>query len=141
MRRGFTMIELAFVLAILAVLLTVTVPSYQVLIRRAQAAEAPTMALAIAHAELQHHRDHGRYLACPATGPVPISPGPFPAGEACWKALGIDVGGVVRYRYGVTLEDQDFVVLAEGDLDRDGQGSRYVVRGSRLEVEVEEPLE
>ena len=72
MRRGFTLIELCFVIAIIAILAAVTVPAYDVLLRRAHSAEARSMMTAIAHAQLQYQRDHGSYLACAATGEVPV---------------------------------------------------------------------
>ncbi len=141
MRRGFTLIELCFVIAIMGLLVAIVVPTYEVLLRRAQAEEAPAMLQAIAHAELQHFRDQGRYLACPATGEIPRGPAPFPNGQQCWQDLGIQVGGEVRYRYGVTMDGGDFLVTAEGDLDRDGAPSRYTLRGRDRSVEIEDGLE
>jgi prepilin-type N-terminal cleavage/methylation domain-containing protein len=140
MQRGFTLIELSYVLAVLGVLAAITVPTYDLLLRRAHAAEAPAMMHAIAHAELQRLRDGGEYLACPATGDVPRAPVPF-TDAACWSALGIRPEGPVRFRYGVALEDGGYVVTAEGDLDRDGETSLYTLRGEDLVVVVERRLE
>ena len=138
--RAFTLIELSYVLVIISLLTAVTVPAYDLLVRRAQAAEATSMVHAIASAERQRYRDQGAYLACPAEGDVPALPRAFPAAP-CWEALGIRVTDPVRYRYSVALEGDSFVVTAEGDLDRDGVAARYTLRGRDLHLDVVEPLE
>lgn len=141
MQRGFTLIELSYVIAIIAVLAAISTPTYGALLRRAEASEARAMVHHIAHAELQHHRDRGTYLACAPLGDVPRSPAVFPAEEPCWKALSIRSEGPVRYRYGVTLDGGSFEVTAEGDLDGDGVASRYVLSGRDLELRVTDGLE
>ena len=141
MRRGFTLLELSAVIVILVLLTCMTVPAYDVLIRRTHAAEARSMMSAIAHAQLQHQRDHGAYLACAATGEGPAPTARFPNQEPCWQALGIQIGGQVRYRYGVTLTDGSFSVTGEGDLDGDGTLSRFTLDGRTLQVSVTDELE
>lgn len=141
MRQGFTLIELCFVLAILALLVGLAVPTHEVLYRRAQASEARAMLSAIAHAELQHHRDHGHYLACPAEGPVPSQPTRFPSSTSCWKTLHIALHDPVRYRYGVTVAGNSFEVVAEADLDADGVGSRFSLDGRTLHITEVDPHE
>lgn len=140
-RLGFTLLELSAVIAIISILAATGVPAYDALVRRAHADEARTMIQAIAHAELQHYRDHGSYLACAPAGPIPQGPGHFPADEACWRALGLRADGDVRYRYQAALDGTSFVVTAEGDLDRDGTTSRFTLRGATLAVETENELE
>lgn len=141
MRRGFTLIELCFVIAILGVLTAVTVPAYGVIHRRAQAAEARAMLSAIAHAELRHHRDTGVLLPCGPTASVGKTPVAFPNGEACWQALHIQVGGAVRYQYAVALDGDSFVVTAVGDLDGDGKRSTLRLDGRNLHIETTDGLE
>ena len=140
MRRGFTLLELCFVVMIIALLTAITVPSYDVLLRRTHQAEARSMLSAIAHAQLQHQRDNGAYLDCPATGPVPAPMLEFPT-ATCWKQLGLEVGSTVRYRYGVELTDHSFVVTAQGDLDRDGQLSTLTLQGETLQIDIVDGLE
>lgn len=141
MRRGFTILELSCVLAVIAIITAICVPVYDVMVRRAKADEARTMLHAIAHAELAHYRDHGFYLAC-APDPV-ASPvlGSFPSHAPCWRQLGIELSGEVRYRYAVALVDDSFEVTAVGDLDGDGQSSLYTLHGRDLGIDVLDGLE
>lgn len=141
MRRGFTLIEISYVITVIGLLATISVPSYRALLHRAHASEARAVLHAIAHAELQHLRDRGSYLACPATGDIPRGPATFPGEEACWRALSIRPEGEVYYRYGVTVADGTFEVTAEGDLDHDGVIARYRLSGRDLHLDVVDGLE
>lgn len=120
----------------MALLTAITVPTYQVLIDRTRTEEARSTLQAIAHAELRHFRDQHAYLACPAQGDVPKGPVAFANDADCWKRLGIQVDGVVRYRYSVTAAEGTFDAVAEGDLDGDGVTSRFTLHGRDLSLDV-----
>ncbi|MBL8617685.1 MAG: prepilin-type N-terminal cleavage/methylation domain-containing protein [Deltaproteobacteria bacterium] len=141
MRRAFTLIELCFVLALLAAFTAMAVPVYDGLLKRTWAAEATSVLTAIAHAELRHHRDHGSFLACPAAGPIPSPVQGFPGAADCWRTLGVDLSGAARFRYGVELHAAGFTATAEADLDRDGQASRYALDGTTMAIVAQDPLE
>ncbi len=141
MRRAFTILELSCVLAVIAILSAAAVPVYDVLVRRARADEARTVLHAIAHAELRIFRDQGAYLACAPVGEVPQGPVSFPNAEPCWQALGLRLGGPVRYRYGVALREGSFLATAEGDLDGDGVHSRFTLDGRDLGLTIQDELE
>ena len=127
---GFTLVELAFVLAVVGLLIAMTVPAYQSIVRRGQAAEAALMLEHIAHAELGHRRDHGAFLACAA-----------PLGSACWKDLGVHAEGKTHYSYRVELEGTTFRAIAEGDLDGDGEKSLFTMDGASLSLTAKDALE
>jgi prepilin-type N-terminal cleavage/methylation domain-containing protein len=131
---GFTLIELSYVLALIALLAAFTVPAYDSVYRRAHVAEVRAMIHAIAHAELRQQRDRGGYVPCGPFGDVPTDPVAFPVEQPCWKLLGIAPEGPVRYRYGVVIQDDTFVVTAEGDLDGDGVLSTFVLDGRDLVI-------
>lgn len=142
-RRGFTIAEMAFVIAVMALITSITVPALEVLVRRARADEARTMLSAIADRELQHFRDTGKFLACPAQGEVPRGKSAaFPSAD-CWKELGITVEGEVRYRFAVDVKENasEFTVIAEGDLDGDGVTSDYRLDGRTQAVTIKEAIE
>lgn len=140
MRRGFTLIELAFVVAVIAILTAVTVPIAFTVVQRARVEEARATLHLIAHAQLQHRRDQGAYLPCAAVGEVPKTPVPFATAE-CWEKLGVVPEGRVRYRYSVDVEGDAFTVVAEGDLDADGTASRLTLDGRTLDVAVQQEFE
>lgn len=140
MRRGFTLIELCYVITVMALLTAVTVPAADVLMRRAHTDEARTTVFAIAHAELQHFRDSGEFVACGPSGDIPTRPGPF-LDAPCWQRLQVQITDSVRYRYQVQLVEGSFVVTAEGDLDHDGIVARYTLHGRDFQLDVEAPLE
>lgn len=141
-RSGFTLIELAFVLAVITFLAAATIPGYHLLWLRTQTSEARAMLVAIAHAESTWRRDHGAFLEC-APGPseeVPKVPRPQP-GRPCWKALGLEPREPSRFRYQVRLTPAGFEALAEGDLDGDGVTSLFRLQSNDLAVTVENELE
>ena len=141
MRRGFTILELSCVLAVIAIISALCIPAYDVLVRRAKADEARTVIHAIAHAQLRHYRDHGGYLACDPQVDPAAAAGSFPNQAACWKQLGITLDGDVRYRYAVALTDDSFEVTATGDLNRDGEFSRFTLSGHDLQLTIQDELE
>jgi len=138
--RGFTLLELCFVITIITVLAAMATPVYQGYLRRSQAAEVHGMLPAIAYAEMQYFRDHGEFLSCPAQGPVPAPAALLPK-QDCWETLHIKTGGPLRYRYGVEVAGETFTVIAEGDLDRDGVLARYTLNGADMSIDVVDGLE
>jgi Tfp pilus assembly protein PilE len=141
-RNGFTLIELAFVLATITFLAAATIPGYHLVLQRAQTSEARAMLAAIAHAESAWRRDHGAYLAClpESTEDVPKL-ARLPVERACWKALGLMSAERSRYRYQVKLTPTGFAAIAEGDLDADGVTSTFTMLSTDLVVTSENDLE
>ncbi len=139
--RGFTLIELCYVVTVITLLAAITVPVYDVLLRRARADEAHAFLHDLAHAQLRALRDHGEYVACPPEGEVPDPVAAFDSDRACWKQLGVIVEGPVRFRYGVTVADGSFSVTAEGDLDGDGETSLYTLDGRTFAMDIRDELE
>ena len=140
-KRGMTILELCAVLAVIAILAAMSVPMYDVLVRRARADEARTVLHAIAHAEQRHFRDRGGYLACDSGDEIPRGGESFPSHRQCWQQLGIRLDGDVHYRYAVSLEEESFVVVAEGDLDENGLASRFTLSGRNLSLDIQDELE
>lgn len=142
-RSGFTLVELAFVLAVLGILVSTTVPAFQLSVRRAQAAEAPLMLEQIVNSELAYRRDHGKFRACAASGAaVPAgTTAVFDEGADGWRELGIASEGPVRFVYRVELDEDSFRAIAEGDLDGDGATSRFTLDGRTLTLSTQDPLE
>ncbi len=61
-KKGFTLIELMIVLAIIAILATIAVPMYQRYIERARNAAAQSLLKQLALSEEAYNVDHGQYV-------------------------------------------------------------------------------
>lgn len=141
--KGFTLIELALVLAGIGILVGLAAPSYHSFLLRSRASEARALLEAIAHAELAWHRDYGSFIACAPSSDQPPRGvrGKFDAARPGWKELGLTIDGPVRYRYEVVLDGDSFKAVATGDLDGDGTPSRFALAGNSLQLTVENELE
>ena len=141
--KGFTLLELALVLALIGLLISICGPNYSRVLLRGRTMEARAMLDAIAAAERAHFRDHGSYLACaPSSAAVPKGTrGAFDLAAPGWRDLGVRAEGPVYYKYQVKLDGAGFVAQAEGDLDGDGVTSRFTLDGRTLKLKVENELE
>jgi prepilin-type N-terminal cleavage/methylation domain-containing protein len=141
-RRGFTLVELAFVLTVMSVLVAVSVPGYHQVMLQARASEARAMLSALHHTVSVYQRDHAEVLECL---PLPDEPVPTTAvrfvARPCWKALGFTIDGLVRYRYQVKRGATGFEVIAEGDLNGDSVTSSFTLSSRDLRVTTEREFE
>ena len=140
-RRAFTLLELATVLAIIGILVSVAVPTFSVSLARSRTVEARSLLEAMAHAELTYFRDHGAYLPCPPSPTtVPLGATAWSGGPA-WDALGVRVAGAVRYQYEIKVDGSTFHIEARADLDGDGKTSLFLLDGETLGVNTTDELE
>ena len=106
--KGFTLIELMIVVAIIAILAAIAIPQYKKFQAKAKAAEAKTNLGAIASCEESYHAEHDKYIACAKTpSSAPSSKDNFTGGGyADFKNnLGFEPAGKVRYAYQVSGSD------------------------------------
>ncbi len=127
-RAGFTLIELMIVVAIIAVLAAIAIPSFLRYQLRARATEAVTHVQAIATAEHGYFAEYGTYVSAPTPTPATV-PGvrklPFPGGTA-FDVIGWRPEGGVQFQYRVGADSDGapgpltrFSVEARADLDED----------------------
>lgn len=140
--RGFTLLELATVIAILAIVSTATMTGYSGYIHRAYAQQAV----------LHVHTLAGLLSGMPG-GPVACAPSPpaVPRGKpADWvssegfRTLRFAPGDRTRFQYEVAVPGPDgaaFAVRARGDLDGDGEASLYELVADVPGLRVTEGLE
>lgn len=124
MKKGFTLIELMIVVAIIAFLAMVSVPSLKKFLAKTKRAEAHLNLSALATAEKVYWAEHGTYtddlqaLGWKPEGEVHYSYG-FPGAEGKNNIKG-KLGDVVGLSSGKAGKDT-FVVVATGDIDGDGE--------------------
>lgn len=142
-QAGFTLIELTFVIAGIAVLSALAVPGYDLFLRRTRLSEARAALEGMVHAENAWHRDHGTFVACaPSSDAIPKgTTSHFDASRAGWKEIGIALDGEVRYQYEIALEGKTFRAIARGDLDGDGKPSTIEIRGDDFSIQATDELE
>lgn len=135
MRTGFTLIELMVVVAIIAVLTMLAVPTFTTFIAKAKRTEAYTNLHALYAAQKAHWAEHGSYTT-QLSGPDGLG----------WQPTGYHGGGPSEnfyYTYGVPgaegvnyftgklgapvsalapghADKDSFVMVAAGDIDNDG---------------------
>ena len=142
-RRGFTLVELMMVIAIIGMLASLAVPSLQGFVLRAKLVEKKMMVRTIAKAGVHLYNKEGQWpggaisLAFrynPDVPVVPATPVPFDPRFDNWPLLDIVPDGPCRYRYAiqavrvVAARCANFYIYADGDVDGDGsidQGDYY----------------
>jgi prepilin-type N-terminal cleavage/methylation domain-containing protein len=123
---GFTLIELALVVAIIGALTSVAIPLIGRTQLKAKAAESRVNLSAIRNVEEAYFADSGVYVsALPVTpaaiGPVKVAWGLAPGDSHGFNDLGFRPDGRVHFQYGVTTDgDSAFTIEARSDLDGDG---------------------
>jgi prepilin-type N-terminal cleavage/methylation domain-containing protein len=78
--KGFTLVELMIVVAIVAILTTIAYPNYRDYVIRGQLVEATT-ALASLRANMERYYQDNRTYITSAAFPSPCATAPFPAGK------------------------------------------------------------
>ncbi len=138
--RGFTMVELMVVTAIVGLLSSVAVPGYQRMVLRSRSAERGVILPAVAQAGQDLIGQKGQFPS-PFVGAAnpPGTPTTYKRamalGQPGWKDVDLVVEGGLYYSYGFVGSNTPVVsltVTADGDLDGDGVLSTKVIQYSFL---------
>jgi len=155
--KGFTLIELMIVVAIIAILAAIAIPQYKKFQLKAKTAEAKTNLGAIRTCEEAYAAEHDLYIGAayhPRSDPD-ASAVEWTADDQ-FSSLGFEPAGNVRYGYGVAEGDKtgtlsnasptdksniavrdgtvDITIVAIGDLDGDGENSYYGMTDEKTEL-------
>ena len=132
--KGFSLVELMIVVAIMAILAAIAIPSFLRFSMKSKTSEATGNLSAIRTAQESYKAENDVYLACavtPAimTGAGASTPRAWVTGTA-FETTGFEPDGNVRYSYTVTAGSVNpiataFAGSATGDLDEDGTSAVY----------------
>ncbi len=122
--RGFTLVELMIVVAIIGILASIAIPSFHAMTYRAKRAEIPVNVGSIERAEFAYQAEWDTFTSCPLTPPtspgsVAVPFGPTTTDAHPFPIMGWVPDGLVRSQYMVDSLVDSYLVTGQSDLDHD----------------------
>jgi prepilin-type N-terminal cleavage/methylation domain-containing protein len=130
--RGFTLIEMMMVVAIIGILASIALPNFANAQARAKKAERDVMIDSLARGVQAYVARNGGFPPNPPTWNPAVAPGTTPRAldiaMVGWREIELHVEGSVYYQYRfVTPDPATLIVTGQGDLDGDNTFSSRTV--------------
>ncbi|MFZ5478635.1 MAG: type IV pilin protein [Myxococcota bacterium] len=122
-RRGFTLLEVMIVVAIIGILASMAIPTYTEMQLRAKRSEIPANLSGIRTAEFAYFATYDTYLTTNPnpSGALDRTPRDWDTSDATWNTLGWRPDAPVRATYEVdAAAGTDFTATGTADMDLDG---------------------
>lgn len=148
--RGFTLIELMIVVAIIGILAAVAIPAFMDYMKRSKKTEASLQLNKIGKNAKRAYSESSAYPTGTA-GPTPAKPGGSGGGGCCggpnnhcapdspafaadpaWSALDFQIDEPTLFVYGYTGGTATYAATAVGDLDCDGIEITFTLNGAAV---------
>ena len=126
-RKGFTLVELMIVVAIIGILAAIAIPNFVSMQYKSKRAEIPQNLKAIKTAEVSYMQDYDVYVKCSAypSTPTKTTNQWTIAASGGFKSIDFRPNGDVRGSYMVSTTNTNFTATGISDVDGDGVYATY----------------
>ena len=131
-RKGFTLVELMIVVAIIGILAAIAVPNFISMQYKTKRGEIPTNLKAIKTSEVAYESNFDVYVTCSAYpgSPTKTTQQWTKSSSGGFSTLGWTPDGDVRGSYQVATTTTNFTATGLSDVDGDGTQATYVATKS-----------
>ena len=126
-RKGFTLVELMIVVAIIGILAAIAVPNFMSMQYKTKRSEVPSNIKGIKSAQIAYESDFDTFVTCAQypTAPTKTTQVWDVSASGGFKTIGWRPDGDVRGSYTVASATKDFTAFGYSDVDGDGAQATY----------------